>query len=73
MPFVPEALRFAQNPATSDEQLRLACEILSLDASGTTDQVRARLLAHLSTLDSGAPIVCLNPHVQSSNESSSKS
>ena len=64
MPFVPEALRFAGNPTTSDEQLRLACEILSLDSSGTTADVRARLLAHLNTLDSEAPIVCLNPNVR---------
>jgi len=64
MPFVPEALRFAENPATSDEQLRLACEILTLDSSGTTDDVRARLLAHLNSMDSAAPIVCLNPNVR---------
>jgi hypothetical protein len=63
MPFVPEALRFAENPATSDEQLRLACEILTLDSSGTTADIRARLLTHLNTLDSAAPIVCLNPNI----------
>jgi len=64
MPFVPEARRFAENPATSDEQLRLACQILSLDSSGTTADVRARLIGHLNTLDSAAPIVCLNPNVR---------
>jgi len=63
MPFVPEALRFAQNPATSAEQLRRACELLELDTSGTPDEVRARLLAHLDTLDHETPIVCLNPKV----------
>jgi len=63
MPFVPEALRFAQNPATSLEQLRRACELLDLDTSGTPDEVRARLLAHLDTLDHETPIVCLNPKV----------
>jgi len=64
MPFVPEARRFAENPATSDEQLRVACEILSLDSSGTPADVRARLLTHLNTLDSAAPIVCLNPNTR---------
>jgi hypothetical protein len=42
-----------------------------LDSSGTPDEVRARLLAHLNTLDSGAPIVCLNPNIQSPAGSSS--
>jgi hypothetical protein len=64
MPLLPEALRFAQNPATSIEQLRRACELLSLDTSGTQDELRARLLAHLHTLDSEMPVVCLNPKVQ---------
>jgi hypothetical protein len=63
MPLVPEALRFAENAATSDEQLRLACQILALDPSGTAAEVRARLLTHLNTLDSAAPIVCLNPNI----------
>ena len=63
MPFLSEALRFAENPATSDDQLRRACELLSLDSSGTHDELRARLLAHLNTLDSEAPVVCLNPKV----------
>jgi len=64
MPFLSEALRFAENSSTSEEQLRRACEILSLDSSGTQDEVRGRLLAHLNTLDSEAPVVCLNPKVQ---------
>ena len=64
MPLVPEAQRFARNPATSIEQLRLACELLTLDPSGTQDELRARLLAHLKTLDSETPVVCLNPKVQ---------
>jgi len=64
MPFLSEALRFAENPATSEEQLRRACDLLSLDSSGTPDEVRGRLLAHLNTLDSEAPVVCLNPKVQ---------
>jgi hypothetical protein len=64
MPFQYEALRFAENPSTSDDQLRLACELLTLDPSGTQDELRARLLAHLNTLDSETPVVCLNPKVQ---------
>jgi hypothetical protein len=73
MPLVPEALRFAQNPATSLDQLRRACELLTLDSSGTSNELRARLLDHLNTLDSETPVVCLNPNVQSSDGSSSKS
>jgi hypothetical protein len=71
MPLLPEALRFAENPATSPEQIQRACELLTLDTSGTPDEVRARLLAHLNTLDSGAPVVCLNPNLKSSDGSSS--
>jgi hypothetical protein len=64
MPLLPEALRFAENPATSDDQLRRACELLALDPSGTQGDLRARLLTHLNTLDSETPVVCLNPKVQ---------
>ncbi|MEA2342609.1 MAG: hypothetical protein QOF63_778 [Thermoanaerobaculia bacterium] len=64
MPLLPEALRFAQNPSTSVDQLQRACDLLSLGTSGTQDELRARLLAHLNTLDSEAPVVCLNPKVQ---------
>jgi len=64
MPFLHEALRFAENSATSADQLRRACELLTLDASGTQDELRARLLSHLKTLDSETPVVCLNPKVQ---------
>jgi hypothetical protein len=66
MPFLREALRFAENPATGVEQLRRACELLALDSSGTSSELRQRLLAHLNTLDSETPIVCLNPNVKSS-------
>jgi hypothetical protein len=64
MPFLSEALRYSENPATSIEQLQRACELLSLGTSGTQDELRVRLLAHLNTLDSEAPVVCLNPKVQ---------
>jgi hypothetical protein len=64
MPLLPEALRFAETPATSAEQLRRACELLALDSSGTQSEVRVRLLAHLKTLDALEPIVCLNPSVK---------
>jgi hypothetical protein len=63
MPFLREALTFAENPSTSADQLRRACELLALDSSGPDDVVRARLLAHLKELDSEAPVVCLNPKV----------
>jgi hypothetical protein len=68
MPLVPEALRFAENPATSADQLRRACELLTLDSSGTPPEVRARLLAHLKTLDAAEPVVCLNPKVTVADE-----
>ena len=64
MPFVPEALRFAQNPATTLEQLRHACQLLTLDASGTESELRTRLLEHLAKLDSGETVVCLNPRAR---------
>lgn len=63
MPLLPEAMRFAENPATSEDQLRHACDLLALDSSGTPSEVRARLLAHLKTLDAAEPVVCLNPSV----------
>ena len=63
MPFLHEALTFAENPATSADQLRRACELLALDISGPQEALRARLLAHLKELDSEAPVVCLNPKV----------
>jgi hypothetical protein len=63
VPFVPEALRFARNPATTLEQLRHACELLALDSSGTAPELRSRLLDHLATLDSEETVVCLNPNV----------
>ncbi|MEA2161882.1 MAG: hypothetical protein QOK37_9 [Thermoanaerobaculia bacterium] len=63
MPLVPEALRFARNPAASLDQLRHACELLFIDASGTTSEVRQRLIDHLNGLDAEAPVVYLNPKV----------
>jgi hypothetical protein len=69
MPLLPEALRFAENPATSVEQLRRACELLDLNPSGTQDELRVRLLSHLKTLDAEAPVVCLNPNVQAAAKS----
>jgi hypothetical protein len=62
MPVLHEALRFAENPATSADQLRRACELLDLNSSGTPPEVRERLLAHLKTLDAAEPVVCLNPN-----------
>jgi hypothetical protein len=63
MPFLHEAVRFAENPATTIDQLRVACELLAIDVAGTQDELRARLLSHLKTLDSEAPVVCLNPKI----------
>ena len=71
MPFVPEAQRFAQNPATTLEQLRHACQLLALDSSGSAAELRARLLDHLATLDSGETVVCLNPNVAVSGDPTS--
>jgi hypothetical protein len=70
MPFVPEALRFAQNPETTLEQLRDACRLLGLDTSGTAPELRARLLDYLATLDPGEAVVCLNPNAAQRTRSS---
>lgn len=64
MPLLPEALRFAENPATTVEQLRRACELLDLNPSGTQAELRDRLLTHLNMLDSETPVVCLNPKAE---------
>ncbi len=56
-----EAMSYAQNPATTPEDLRRACEILLLPTSGPSDILRARLMRHLEGLDARKPVVCLNP------------
>ncbi len=61
MPFRPEADTYVNDPNTTLEQLRLACEILALDQSGTAEELRARLNEYLSQFEAGTEIVCLNP------------
>lgn len=61
MPSLDDAIRYASSPATTEEELRRACEILSLPTQGSGDQLRARLREHLGTLAAERPVVCLNP------------
>jgi hypothetical protein len=64
MPHKTDALQFVADANTSPEQLRRACEILGLPREGEPEELRARLLQHLDPLDSGAPVVCLNPNLK---------
>ena len=61
MPTLADALRFARDPQTTAAKLRRACTLLGLAADGDDRQLRARLEAHLCTLDEERPVVCLNP------------
>jgi hypothetical protein len=61
MPHLSDAIRYADSPSTSGDELRRACEILLLPAEGSADDLRARLRAHLATLAAERPVVCLNP------------
>lgn len=61
MPRLIEALHYADDPGTSVDELRRACEILGLAHDGTAEELRARLRAHLGALDGERPVVCLNP------------
>uniref|UniRef100_A0A832MNA0 DinB family protein n=1 Tax=Eiseniibacteriota bacterium TaxID=2212470 RepID=A0A832MNA0_UNCEI len=61
MPGMDEAIRYANDPATGEAELRRACEILELPADGDAATLRARLRAHLASLDAARPVVCLNP------------
>jgi len=61
MPRLSEAISYADNPATTEAELRRACEILMLPATGSIDELRARLRRHLGGLDAARPVVCLNP------------
>ena len=63
MPTLAEALRFAGDPATTEAQLRRACELLHLDASGDPEALRSRLLARLATLAPDQSVACLNPRL----------
>jgi hypothetical protein len=61
MPHLSDAIRYADNPSTTDDELRRACEILLLPTGGSADELRARLRSHLATLAAERPVVCLNP------------
>jgi len=61
MPRLSDAIRYADSPSTSEDELRRACEILMLDTAGTPEELRARLRGHLGALDAERPVVCLNP------------
>ena len=61
MPHLNDALRYAADPATGAEELRRACEILTLATDGPPEVLRARLREHLRALDAERPVVCLNP------------
>lgn len=61
MPNLSDAIRYADSPATGEEELRRACDILLLANVGSSVELRARLLQHLTTLAADRPVVCLNP------------
>lgn len=63
MPTLAEALTFVRDPETSEAKLRHACEILSLDPSGSAGALRRRLLDYLEPLDANQSVVCLNPRM----------
>lgn len=61
MPHLSDAVRFSADATTTEGELRRACAILGLDDTGTNDDLRARLRAHLAQHDPSRPVVCLNP------------
>lgn len=61
MPHLDDAIRYANDPNTGEDELRRACEILGLAADGEREALRERLRAHLDTLEAERPVVCLNP------------
>jgi hypothetical protein len=61
MPRLSDALRYVVSPATGDDELRRACEILNLPVAGSGEELRARLREHLGALEAERPVVCLNP------------
>ena len=73
MPTLPEADDFVNDHNTSLAQLRVACQILGLDQSGTVDELRTRLNNYLAGYDPEAPIVCLNPNAPASQHKSEPS
>ena len=61
MPTPAEALRFVNDPQTSLDKLRRACDLLGVPSHGSQDDIRARVVAHVEALAPGAAVVCLNP------------
>lgn len=61
MPNMNDAVRYAEDPHVTPDELRRACEILALPSDGAPEALRARLRSHLASLDAARPVVCLNP------------
>lgn len=61
MPHKPEAFAFVSDPARTLEELQIACRQARLNAEGTLDALRARLLDYLTDFADQEDIVCLNP------------
>lgn len=61
MPTLTEAFDFVSKSDVTSAQLRVACQILGLDQSGSLGELRGRLNNYLADYSSEAAIVCLNP------------
>jgi hypothetical protein len=61
MPTLVEAYGFVDDPNTTVAQLRVACEIIGLDQSGSPAELRDRLHKYLADFGPDAGVVCLRP------------
>jgi hypothetical protein len=61
MPTLTEAYGFIDDPNATVAQLRVACEIIGLDPSGSPEELRDRLHQYLADFGPGAEVVCLRP------------
>jgi len=61
MPTPIEAYDFVDDPNTTVAQLRVACEIIGVDQSGSREELRDRLHKYLADFGSDAAVVCLRP------------
>ena len=61
MPHLSDAVRYTENPETSEGDLRRACAILGLDDAGPGNALRDRLRVHRQGHDAARPVACLNP------------
>lgn len=61
MPRLDEALQYVTKSSTGVDELRRACRLLELPDDGDVDSLRSRLSGHLSHLEVGRPVICLNP------------